>query len=182
MIRTDRIRLALTASAAVLAVIAVALWVAEPNLPTGSVAPGIASPRADSAVSAAGSDAADAGAIVNANIFSATRSAPRGRRNPARNFPEEYSAPATTAEPDGGGMSSGDIFTPPPRLFGTMVGAGRSTALLQADSAGAAGRLYHEGDRVGNYRLVRILSNSVIVTGPRGRLELPIRTKDTERE
>jgi len=70
------------------------------------------------------------------------------------------------------------VETPLPQVFGTMTGPGGSTALIQSDSAGASGRLYREGDQVGQYRIIRITGGSVVVRGPSGRHELKIQSRE----
>ncbi|MBA3646499.1 MAG: hypothetical protein H0W63_10005 [Gemmatimonadaceae bacterium] len=176
MITTNRARPTLIAIAAILFLVAALLWLVKPAVPSGSTAPAsLTQPVPDSLELAAG-DAADIEAIVNANIFSPARAAPRSRYDAAGDGFAEYSAPIPG---NGAPAPSGDIFSPAPLLFGTMIGQGRPAALIQTDSVGASARLYHEGDRIGAYRLVRVLATSVIVSGPRGRLELRIRSKDT---
>lgn len=59
-----------------------------------------------------------------------------------------------------------------------MLGPGGASALMQADSAGASGRLVREGDRLGPYRIVKISGSSVIVSGPAGRVELKIQPRE----
>ncbi len=165
---SSTIRLALDAATLVLVVIGIFFWFREPHVPTVRIPPvalnGAAaqSPRPSPA-------AADAGAIVTSNMFASSRA-----------------APAVRYTPPGAGGSSADAATPamqdeiaepraaPPRVYGTMTGPNGATALIQSDSSGASGRLYREGDRVGAFRIEKILASSVVVRGPGGRLELKV--------
>lgn len=171
-----RIEVILTAITIALAGIGATLWIWRPPLPAAEVV--AASRPADSPgrVSTAPAATASAEAVVRGNIFSATRAAPRVR----------YTPPGTGSEPDAAlpgepAMEGVVIDSPLPRVFGTVTGATGATALFQSDSAGASGRLYREGDRVGQYRIIRINSGSVVVSGPGGRHELKVQSREAER-
>lgn len=112
---------------------------------------------------------ADTRAIVDGNIFAPTRAAPGHRYNP--NAPSGENAATAT-------MGAVAFTMPAPRVFGTILGPAGNAALI-ADSANASGRLYHEGDRVGDYRLLRIGMKSVTLRGPSGRVEIPVQPRDS---
>lgn len=151
----------------------VGLWIWRPSLPAVEVSQTPVSPPPLPRTARAVAGTADAGVIVSENIFSSTRAAPRVRYTPpgAGDEPEM----ASTSEPADAGMI---IEAPLPQVFGTMMGPGGATALIQTDSAGASGRLYREGDKVGQYRIMQITSGSVIVRGPLGRRELKIQSRE----
>jgi len=109
--------------------------------------------------------------IVEADIFSPTRAAPRERYNPSAGDAVPQQGSSAYASPEMSG--------PLPRLSGVMKGPAGAVALMQADSAGASGRLYRAGDRIGGYRLVQIDDSSVIVTGPRGRVRIRVSSPQT---
>lgn len=169
--RTRQLLLSLTAAAALFAA---AFLIFQPGLPA---------PRAEQQPSDARlgpakplrekSDDPDAGPmVVSSDIFSATRLAPRERYNPsAGDAPQQ---PTT-------GFVAPESLEPPPRLSGVMNGPGGAAALMQMDSSGSSGRLYHAGDRIGGYRLVKIDDSSVIVSGPRGRVRIRVSSTDTPR-
>ncbi len=107
----------------------------------------------------------DANAIVAGNIFSPSRAAPSTRYTPGDGLRADASeAPMETIAPS----------VAPPRVYGTMHGPSGAMALMQADSAGASGRLFREGERVGAFRIEKILGSSVIVRGPSGRIEIKV--------
>jgi hypothetical protein len=148
-------------------------WLKEPTIPT------IDLPHSDTKISdysTAGLPAApNTGAIVASNIFSNSRMAPAARYNPkgaggetpaaADEAPNQFTAPATS----------------PPRVYGTMTGTNGATALMQTDSAGSTSRMYREGDRIGSFRIEKILPASVIVRGPGGRVELKVEQQEERR-
>lgn len=114
---------------------------------------------------------ADNAGIVAANIFSASRTPPGRRYNPAD---DELSDPGESAAP----MNIVEVSAPP-HLFGTVVGPAGAMALMQSDSAGGPGRLYREGEKIGSYRLLKVKANSVIMSGPSGRLEIQVQRSPT---
>lgn len=149
-------------------------WLKEPSVQE-VVIPAAASSRPVSDGVGSGKVSPDAGAIVSSNMFAATRAAPAVRYTP----------------PGAGGMSAdaspmeNDVValpTPPPRVFGTMTGSNGATALIQPDSAGSSSRLYREGERVGAFRIEKILPSSVIVRGPSGRMELKVEQGEERKE
>lgn len=170
---THRIEMTLRVFTVVFAVSGAAFWILPPSVPdvpltTQNQTASLAGNRAV----AQSSDSASASAIVASNIFSPSRAAP-GKR---------YTPPGAGGEGEETNAHVSDVPvmppSPPPRVFGTMMGPGGATALMQTDSAGASGRLYREGERVGAYRILKISSSSVIVRGPEGRIELKIQPRE----
>lgn len=170
---TGRIKTGFDIATGLLVVGAVAFWIIEPPLPAANAA----GHRTAASVSAqtqspaaAAPDRSDASAIVSGNIFSATRAAPVARYTPAGSGNEAMAEPPALTE-----------FVPPvvpPRVYGTMSGPAGATALIQSDSAGSSGRLYREGERVGQFRIERILGSSVILRGPSGRVEITVERRE----
>ena len=154
-----------------LVVVGTFFWLKEPSVPSVAI-PAAAARSASRPGSPAKS--VDAGVIVSSNMFSATRAAPSVRYTPqgagvsadVPSMQDEVVAPPA----------------PPPRVFGTMTGPNGATALIQPDSAGSSSRLYREGERVGAFRIEKILASSVIVLGPSGRLELKVQQGEDRRE
>ena len=111
-------------------------------------------------------DPAWARAIVAGDIFSASRRAPAVRYRPAGAAGESAGVPATEGE-----SGSSEV----PRLYGIVPSAGGDAALLRLDPAVAGALLYRAGDRGGSYRVETIGEESVVLSGPRGRVELRLR-------
>ncbi len=170
---SGRLKIVLDVATVVLVAAGAALWLFAPPLPdakdgnlrsTGSMRS-----RAQ-LVAESQSLSAEAVAIVTGNMFSATRAAPARRytptsgsvADPGEAVPEAMMTPSA----------------PPPRVYGTMTGAGGAMALIQPDSSGASGRLYREGERVGSFRIEKILGNSVVMRGPAGRIEIPVEKRE----
>jgi hypothetical protein len=121
----------------------------------------------------------EADVIVQGNIFSPTRSAPRTRYSPNGDGDVEDSAATTEMTATTPDAASSGV----PALFGTMIGPEGAQALLQLDAAQTEPRLYRVNERAGGYRVVRIEEREVTLSGPRGRvvLRLPVRP-DEERK
>ena len=152
-------------------------WFKEPEIPHVSIpAPTQLASNVSSATPPANSSV-DATAIVAFNMFSASRAAPAARYTPpgAGGMSTDGSEASTRNEP-------AVQAAPPPRVYGTMTGSNGATALIEADSAGSSSRLYREGDRVGVYRIVKILPSSVVLTGPSGRIALKVERREDPRE
>ncbi|MEO7366927.1 MAG: hypothetical protein ABIZ36_03160 [Gemmatimonadaceae bacterium] len=174
MNRAVAFRASLNALTIVLVTIAILFWVKEPSVPEVTIPPA-AAVHAPAGRGGSPSVSSESGVLVSSNMFSATRAAPSVRYTP----------------PGAGGMSA-DVSSvpdevvvlpaPPPRVFGTMIGSNGTTALIQPDSAGSSSRLYHEGERVGAFRIEKILTNSVIVRGPSGRIELKVEQGEDRKE
>jgi len=103
---------------------------------------------------------------LDANPFAVSR------RAPARRW---LASDTSSATPEGGIATAVPAVPAVPRLFGTMVGAVGSSALLRLDAAQTAARLYMVGERGGAYTVRRILDDRVILDGPSGRIELRLR-------
>lgn len=101
-------------------------------------------------------------AIISANVFSASRSAPR-----VRYLPPDL-APAAEDSLSARG-------TPPVqrlRLFGTVVGPSGTAALIDADPAVRGAEIYGVGDVVDGRRIVAVSESTVVLDGAAGRLVL----------
>lgn len=165
----DRILAALTALFLVGAAVRVArpaeatrpIWPVIPEV--GSVAAPPAPERVDGAVRAA----------LAGNAFSETRTAPAARFRPGAEE-EGFAAEAMEAEP----MPEPPPPGPPPppryRVAGTMLGAGGSFALIDADPGRPGAEVYRQGDAVGGYRLERIAYDHVVLVGGAGELRMDV--------
>lgn len=87
--------------------------------------------------------------MVNTLLLLALSAAP-GLQDPTRPLSPQAVATATETRPDH------PVFTP--RLEAIFSGGGRASAILD-------GRRYHAGDAVGEYRLVRISRDQVLLEG-----------------
>lgn len=99
--------------------------------------------------------------IVEGNIFSPSRSAPR-----VRYIPPDLIPPA--------GRKSVKA-TPTPtrlRLFGTVVGPSGTAALIDANPAIQGAEIYQVGDTVDGRRIVAVSESTVVLEGAAGRLVL----------
>jgi hypothetical protein len=167
----------LFALAAILAAVGFGATVWHPTVSTVQISgASIAAPA--STIAQAG-ELREVDVIVQGNIFSPTRSAPRTRYSPNGDGEVEDSAATaemTAATPDA-------ASTGVPALFGTMISPEGAHALLQLDAAQTEPRLYRVNESAGGYRVVRIEERAVTLSGPRGRvvLRLPVRP-DEERE
>ncbi|HUQ48404.1 MAG TPA: hypothetical protein VM053_09200 [Gemmatimonadaceae bacterium] len=158
-----------------LVVIGVFFWFRKPVIPPVGIPPALDAATSLAAVGPMTSSV-DAIDIVGSNMFSASRAAPAARYTPP-------GAGGMSSDPSDASMQDEPAApaAPPPRVYGTMTGPNGATALIEGDSAGASSRLYREGDRVGAYRIVKILPSSVVVTGPAGRVSLKVEQRE-ERE
>ncbi len=169
----DTARKLLIGLAAIVFVTGLGFWVWNPEPPTGGREdhkPG-SSPTAT--VTAGREGQVDIPGIVAANIFSAKRTAPSRRYDPANLDGPDVSSGA----PDMAMESPPQVALP--QLFGTVVGPAGAMALMQGDSSDGPGRLFREGDRIGQFRIVKVKTNSVIVSGPSGRVEIPVERNRT---
>ncbi|MEO8575750.1 MAG: hypothetical protein ABI556_03580 [Gemmatimonadales bacterium] len=167
---TARIKLGFDAATLLLVVGGIAFWFMDATLPaadgqTASNRRGATATRS----SAAPLNAADANAIVTGDIFSPTRAAPAARYTPNSQGSVDTGEPVPEMMPPAAS---------PPRVYGTMTGPNGAMALIQPDSAGAAGRLYRAGERVGSFRIEKILKSSVVMRGPSGRVEIPVEQRE----
>ncbi len=169
----DTLRKLLIVFAAIIFVMGLGFWVWNPEPPNG--APKDLGPRsAPTATVTAGREGqVDIPGIVAANIFSATRSAPSRRYDPGSLEGPDVSGGA----PDMAMQSAPQVALP--QLFGTVLSPAGAMALMQGDSSDGPGRLFREGDRIGPFRIVKVKTNSVIVSGPSGRVEIPVERNRT---
>ena len=159
-----RLELSLRALTALSAAIAAAALLWPASVPRAEIAPAGLEAGPTAPPHARG-EADLSRAVVQANIFSATRSAPRARYRPigSATGAESFADAAAT----GGAGQSGV-----PVLFGIVPGTGGAAALLRLDPAVPGALLYRAGDRGGRYRVDEIGERSVVLTGPAGRVEL----------
>lgn len=158
--------------AVVLFAAGVVAWVIDAPIPEATSAvvtpgPGVTASRPPAA-GVAGSFGTDPASIVSGNMFSASRSAPAVRYNPPVGGGDAFAAADLPAE------TLPDQVASVPRVYGTVLGPAGAMALFQPDSAGASGRLYREGERVGAFRIEKILGSSVVLRGPGGRREVHV--------
>ncbi len=99
----------------------------------------------------------DAATIVEGNLFSVSRAAPR-----VRFTPPELDPPATARRPQPG--PGGARL----RLFGTVVGPSGTAALIDADPAVRGAEIYQIGDTVDGKQVVAVSESTVVLTGAGG--------------
>lgn len=115
-------------------------------------------------------------AVVQANIFSPSRTPPIERYNPFA-IEEERFAPTF---PDFG-FDDPDFMLDQavvPRLYGTILGPDGRAALMRLDPAMPGARLYREGEGAGGYRIVEIAAEAVVLSGPEGPVLLRLLTPE----
>lgn len=104
---------------------------------------------------------ATSAAIVDGNVFSPSRSAPKVRFTPPDLMPVE-----------------GRTRSSPPtrlRLFGTVLGPSGTAALIDADPKVRGAEIYQVGDTVDGRRIVAVSESTVVLDGAAGRLVLRLR-------
>jgi hypothetical protein len=126
------------------------------------------------------SAAAMTDSIVNANLFSLTRTAPDDRTFAAA--PSDAVIDASPAESFSADAVVDDSLTggamePVPQLYGVVDGPNGLAALLRLDGASRSARLYREGDGAAGYRVRRIGADRVEMDGPSGGVVLHLHTK-----
>ena len=169
-VRLDR---ALYLLAAILVVIAIAAAVRPPTVPDASVPPAVGA-AATSVQPAEPMDPATATAIVEANIFSDTRTPPAERYDPFQPAVQDE-----TAVMDPFMIEETVEQVAEPRLFGTVFGPDGPRALMELDPDLPQAQLYKEGDRVGRFVVVKINEQSVILDTSNGRIVLQLFRSDT---
>jgi len=110
----------------------------------------------------AGEVPATGAAIVSANVFSVSRSAPRVRYVPPDLAPAGPEPMSPRREPPVRRL----------RLFGTVVGPAGTAALIDADPAVRGAEIYQVGDVVDDQRIVAVSESTVVLQGPAGRAVL----------
>jgi hypothetical protein len=107
-------------------------------------------------------------AVVDGNVFSATRRAPRSRFVvPGREPVGNSTVMLGTMEPAAGDSAAGEPEEYP-RLSGIVGASGERRALLQLRAADGAPRLYRVGEMHAGYRVVRIDSTLVVLSSRTG--------------
>jgi hypothetical protein len=166
-----RLETILRALSVFFAALAVTVFLWPVSVPRNQIAP--AGLEAPSSQPARASDPSITQSIVTANIFSAGRKPPSSRYNP---FEPDPIAPepslGASMMVDTGVVSNEDTV---PGLFGIMSSPAGSTALMRLDAAVPEAVLYREGDRAGQYRVIKINSQSVVLSGPRGQTVLQLK-------
>lgn len=125
-------------------------------------------PNAAAVVSRVASTDSLVAAVVDGNVFSATRRAPRSRFVvPGQELAGNTSVMLGTMEPAVGDSSAGeaDVY---PRLSGIVGASGERRALLQLRAADGAPRLYRVGEVHAGYRVVRIDTTLVVLSSRAG--------------
>jgi hypothetical protein len=166
--RISRTELALRTLTALFVVVALFALVWQPAIPDAVIPPPGRHALGEGPPTSRG-DAAAVSAIVTANIFAASRTAPARRYDPATLDAQNDSPPA----PDPIAtdvMMHGDARVP--QLFGIVAGPNGASALLRLDASSDDATLYRVGDRDGGYRVDEINEQSVVLTGPAGRIVL----------
>ena len=166
-----RVERVLLLAAALFGLIAFLALVTPARVSNAEIAPVGIKARASKAA-ARNFDASSADAIIDGNIFSASRKAPPRRFNPAEPDEPASAPPVENAE------VSADDEEAVPHLFGIVIGPVGATALLRLDRESPDAQIYREGDRGGRYRIVKINERSVILDGPSGRIELRLPRPD----
>jgi hypothetical protein len=113
---------------------------------------------------AAGEPSGVTEAIVQGNVFSTSRAAPRTRYTPPDLASARPARPATRPAPPSR-----------LRLFGTVVGPS-AVALIDADPAIGGAEVYRVGDVVGGSRIVAVSESTVVLEGVAGRTVLRLQT------
>jgi hypothetical protein len=154
--------------AALLLLVALALRIAP--APVWSVSLGGAG-RTGSGISrpgVAGDSAQAAAAVVQGNVFSASRSAPGVRFVPPDLVPTDTDRPSHRRPP-----------ATRLRLFGTVVGPSGTAALIDADPAVRGAEIYQVGDMVDGKEIVAVSESTVVLTGTGGSGRTVLRLKPT---
>ncbi len=103
--------------------------------------------------------------VIESNVFSATRRAPRTRFVvPGQAVATDPNAMIGAMEPMGSASADDSL----PRLSGIIADGGERRALLQLVAADGAPRLYRIGDVHAGYRVVRIGPDQVVLASRAG--------------
>jgi len=121
-------------------------------------------------VAVAAADPATTESIIAANIFSPSRTPPAARYQPLAIGDDAAAAEVANAAPADATMVDAEDAVP--RLYGVIAGPHGRAALLRLDPDAPDAQLLREGESSGSYRVVRINEQSVVLTGPAGRVEL----------
>ena len=161
------LRLSLWAVAGVATLGGAVIWLVPPATDVTPLAPVLPDPGPLPTLAVATMAAEE---VVMANVFTASRTPPATRYQPAEEDASGMMAPApdplAATTPDSA-MLAGDV----PRLLGTVVAPGGPRALLQLSLASGP-RLYAVGDRDGGFTVLAIDARVVVLRGPGGRRTL----------
>lgn len=116
--------------------------------------------------------------VVNGNVFSATRRAPRVRFVVPGQSTGDYSPMSGVAIPDSA-MMGGPAVDALPRLTAIVAMNGERRALLQLTASDGAPRLYRINDVHAGYRIVRIESDHVVLASRAGTRTLRLAQRAT---
>jgi hypothetical protein len=167
MYRITRAELLLRLLTAVYIVMAAVAFVLPTRVPDSAIEPGALRTVAAATAPAALHDGSVGDVIVNANIFSFSRKAPARRYDPLTFGTEAEALPQPVAAAPV--VSDEDAV---PKLYGIVGGPDGAAALLRLDAAIAGALLYRAGEKGGAYRVVEIHEQSVVLSGPSGRITL----------
>jgi hypothetical protein len=177
MSRSTRLISLLQATTAVALVAAIILLLLPPHTDVVAVAPTLPA-LSSSAPPMPTSLTALTDSIVDANIFSLTREAPRARTvvaapvDPVQDSATTGSYGADAGVPDSLAQPMSD---PVPALYGVVDGPAGRAALVRLDRARKGAQLYRIGEGVGGTRVRSIGADRVELSGPDGRLVLRMR-------
>ena len=131
--------------------------------PPVAVEPAASAEAVTATVASAESDSL-LGAVINGNVFSATRRAPRVRFSPPGQRALEAELPTDPAE-DASGVTADDAL---PRLSGIVAVNGERRALLQFVAADEVPKLYRINESHAGYRIVQIGPDRVVLASRAG--------------
>lgn len=144
------------------------LWILPSDTRARALSPAIRSDGVE--FPRAAIDTLSAMEIAMANVFDASRTPPSRRY-----LPPEFGVDSAAGMVDGGPPEpdsmtmEGSEF---PRLYGTVLLASGSKALLHLDASDFGPRLYSVGDRDGGYKVISISPRSVVLAASQGQLIL----------
>lgn len=154
--------------AALLLLVALALRIAPAPASAGFPAGAGGTESGVSRPGVTGDSGQAAAAVVQGNVFSASRSAPRVRFIPPDLVPVDTRQLTRRPPP-----------TPRLRLFGTVVGPSGTAALIDADPAVRGAEIYQVGDMVDGKEIVAVSESTVVLTGTGGSGRTVLRLKPT---
>ena len=159
--------------------VAGALLAWPPNISVAPIAPTLpALAAADPAMTTTASALTDS--IVNANVFSLTREAPRDRTfvaAPGDPLADPMSSGSVIANGGIGDSLATPDADPVPHLYGVVGGPQGAAALLRLDPMRKGSRLFHLGEGAAGYRVRSIGADRVELDGPTGAIVLTLSPK-----
>lgn len=159
MERTTRL---LYGMAVVLLLVGLVLRVAPAPAESGRIAAAASSAPGDKPQKTLSEVPVSEALIVETNVFSISRSAPR-----VRYVPPDLAAPASEPASSRRARPAQRL-----RLFGTVVGPSGTAALIDADPALRGAEIYQVGDLVDGQRIVAVSESTVVLQGTAGRAVL----------